>query len=141
MKSQRKKGRAFVLKIIDKLRNELDNGTYEVSGSGAGLDKGDIRIPSMDLVIEAKDHAKAQVATWTEQSEREGLGYSKTALFWKHPKSPSTNPDIRVDMNIDLFIEMAKRFQEPLTKEPDRQISWHLKNLIQSAKQVLKDIE
>ena len=79
----------------------LDNGTYEVVGSGSGLDKGDIRVPSIDLVIEAKDQKQPQVASWVKQSDREGLGYSKTALMWRHPDSPSSNPDIRVDMSID----------------------------------------
>lgn len=141
MKSQRKKGRAFVLKIINKLRNELDNSTYEVSGSGSGLDKGDIRIPSLDIVIEAKDHKKAQISTWIAQSEQEGLGYSKTALFWKNPKSPSTNPDIRVDISLDLFIEMAKRFQEPLIKKVDREMKYHLERLKQDCQNVIKRIE
>ena len=141
IKNTRQKGRAFVKKIVAILRNELDDGTYEVVGSGAGLDKGDIRIPSIDLVIEAKDQKQPQVASWVKQSDREGLGYSKTALMWRHPNSPSYDPDVRVDMSLDLFIELAKRFQQPRIKEPDKQISWHIKNLIQNAKQVLKDLD
>ena len=137
----RQKGRAFVLKIIEKLREGLDNSTYEVSGSGAGLDKGDIRIPSIDLIIEAKDQKQPQIANWVKQSDREGLGYSKTALMWRHPDSPSYDPDVRVDMSLDLFIELAKRYQEPLIKEPDRQTNWDIKNLVQSAKRVIKDLE
>ena len=137
----RQKGRAFVLKIIEKLREGLDNSTYEVSGSGAGLDKGDIRIPSIDLIIEAKDQKQPQIANWVKQSDREGLGYSKTALMWRHPDSPSYDPDVRVDMSLDLFIELAKRYREPLIKEPDRQINWDIKNLVQSAKRVIKDLE
>ena len=50
----RQKGRAFALKVIHRLR-ELDPATYEVSGSGAGLDKGDVCVPRFDLVIECKD--------------------------------------------------------------------------------------
>lgn len=137
----RQKGRSFVKKIIEILRNELDSGTYEVVGSGSGLDKGDIRIPSIDLVIEAKDQKKPQVAGWTRQSEKEGLGYSKTALMWKHPDSPSSNPDIRVDISIDLFIELAKRYQEPLIKEPDREMRYSLERLKQTINSVLKKIE
>ena len=137
----RQKGRAFVLKIIEKLREGLDNSTYEVSGSGAGLDKGDIRIPSIDLIIEAKDQKQPQIANWIKQSDREGLGYSKTALMWRHPDSPSYDPDVRVDMSLDLFIELAKRYREPLIKEPDRQTNWDIKNLVQSAKRVIKDLE
>jgi len=136
----RQKGRAFVLKIIEKLRNELDNSTYEVSGSGAGLDKGDIRIPSIDLIIEAKDQKQPQIANWVKQSDREGLGYSKTALMWRHPDSPSYDPDVRVDMSLDLFIELAKRYQEPLIKEMDREMKYQLSNLRQVCQWIIKRI-
>ena len=137
----RQKGRAFVLKIIEKLREGLDNSTYEVSGSGAGLDKGDIRIPSIDLIIEAKDQKQPQIANWVKQSDREGLGYSKTALMWRHPDSPSYDPDVRVDMSLDLFIELAKRYQEPLIKEPDRETAYLLKSLKEIIRRVLNKLE
>ncbi|KKL48011.1 hypothetical protein LCGC14_2329760, partial [marine sediment metagenome] len=52
-KSKKEKGRAFVRKIVAILRQEVDASTYEVVGSGAGKDKGDIRVPRLDLVIEA----------------------------------------------------------------------------------------
>ena len=137
----RQKGRQFVLKIIKRLRNELDTATYEVSGSGAGLDKGDIRIPSLDLIIEAKDQKQPKVASWIKQSDREGLGYSKTALMWRHPDSFSSNPDVRVDITLDLFIELAKRYQEPLIKESDRETAYLLKSLKEIIRRVLNKLE
>lgn len=136
--NKRQKGRAFCKKIIEILRKELDEGTYEVVGSGAGKDKGDIRVPACDLVIEAKDHKAAQVAAWTEQSEREGLGYSATALMWKHPKSPSANPEIRVDISLDYFIELLKKSKEPTIESNDREFKYKLQRLISSAKEVVR---
>ena len=140
LKNTRQKGRAFVLKILERIKPELDTETYEVSGSGAGLDKGDLRIPSIDLVGEAKDWKKINMATWVEQSKREGLGHSRTAVFWKMPKSPSADPEIRVDISLAYFIELAKRFKEPLIKEPTREFKWDLENLENAIKRVKKRI-
>lgn len=140
--NKRQKGRAFVKKIIAILRQEVDKATYEVVGSGAGTDKGDIRVPRFDLVIEAKDHKKVSIAEWTGQSDAEGLGYSRTALFWRHPKSPSANPDIRVDIGVDYFIELLKRAGEPIKKKEDREFQYNnVKQLVIAAKRVLVEFE
>ncbi|HDY66725.1 MAG TPA: hypothetical protein ENH85_02920 [Candidatus Scalindua sp.] len=140
LKNTRQKGRAFVLKILERIKPELDMSAYEVSGSGAGLDKGDFRIPSIDLVGEAKDHKQISMATWVEQAKKEGLGHSRTAVFWKMPKSPSADPEIRVDMSLELFIEMGGRFKDPIMKEPTREFKWDLENLENAIKRVKKRI-
>ena len=140
VKNTRQKGRAFVLKIVKRLKDELDSSTYEVNGSGAGLDKGDIRVPLVDLVIEAKDWKKVSMAKWTGQSEKEGLQHSKTAVMWKHPESLSGNPEIRVDISLEYFIDILKRYSEPKIKEPDREMKWHLINLKNAINQVIKDL-
>lgn len=136
----RQKGRSFTMKCIDRVK-DLDAATYEVVGSGAGRDKGDMRMPRFDMVIECKDHRAAQVASWTDQTDRQGLGYSKTALLWKHPKSPSANPNIRVDISLDFFKELLARYGEPKIKQPDRDLRWALARLITAAKEVTKRIE
>jgi len=93
------------------------------------------------LIIEAKDQKQPQIANWVKQSDREGLGYSKTALMWRHPDSPSYDPDVRVDMSLDLFIELAKRYQEPLIKEMDRETTYLLKSLKEIIRRVLNKLE
>ncbi len=137
----RQKGRFFVLKIIKILKRELDPATYEVSGSGASLDKGDIRIPILDLVVEAKDHKKISLAKWVRQSEREGLGHSKTAVIWKMPDSPSANPDIRVDIPLDYFIDLANGYKDPKIENPDRETAWLIKSAITILKKLLKRLD
>ena len=136
MVNTRQKGRILVLAIIEQLRQEIDTSTYEVAGSGAGLDKGDIRVPLMDLVIEAKNQKTINVAKWTEQADREGLGHSNTALMWKHPK----NGTIRVDIDLGYFIDLAKRYKEPKIKAPDRNLRWKLETLKNNINQVLKEL-
>ena len=139
VKNTRQKGRAFVKIIISRLA-EYGLKSYEVVGSGAGLTKGDIRIDALNLVIEAKDHKQISVAQWVEQSEKEGLGVNKTALFWRHPKSPSSNPDIRVDISLEYFAKLLKKNSEPMIKEPDRSLKYKLERLRQSAQEVIKEL-
>ena len=140
VKNTRQKGRAFTLKCIDKIK-DIDPAAYEVSGSGAGRDKGDCRMPRFDLVIECKDHKQACVASWVGQADSQGLGYSKTALFWKYPKSPSANPEVRVDISLDFFKDLLVRSGEPKIKQPDRELRWELARLLTAAKNVIRKIE
>jgi hypothetical protein len=140
VKNTRQKGRAFVRKCLNQLYC-VDTSAYEVVGSGAGHDKGDIRLPKYDLVIECKDNKQATVANWTGQTEKQGLGYSRTALMWRHPKSPSAKPDIRVDISLDFFRELLARFSEPAIKAPDREMKYLLQRLTETAKKIIKNLE
>jgi len=55
--NKRQKGRKLVKKFLERIRKDFPDA-YEVVGSGAGLEKGDIRIPSVDVVLEIKNHKK-----------------------------------------------------------------------------------
>lgn len=133
MLNTRQKGREIVKEVIARLK---ENGLkcYEVVGSGAGLLKGDIRVESLDLVIEAKKHKRTSMSDWAKQSEREGLGYNKTALAWQIPKTPH----IRIDIDLDYFCELLKRAEEPKIKALDRQARWDCERLVEDAKKVIK---
>jgi len=134
----KQKGRQLVLEVIRILKDEYGLECHEVAGSGAGnREKGDIRAPALDLVIEAKKHKRVSISEWAKQSEREGLGYNKTALVWQIPNTPH----IRADIDICYFAELLKRAREPKIKEIDKRMSWDIKMLIQSAKKVVKQLE
>jgi len=137
VKNTRQKGRKLVKKALEKIR-QIFPTAYEVVGSGAGKDKGDIRIPSLDLVIEVKNQKRIRMTEWVEQSEREGLGYSYTALMWKKPDSPTENPEIRVDIPLDYFLDLLKAYEEPRIREGDRELSYHLYKLKKDCDTVIK---
>jgi len=141
LKNTRQKGRKLVKIILGILRRELDGSSYEVVGSGMGKDKGDIRVPRLDLVIEVKNQQTIRMAEWVKQAEKEGLGYSEAVVMWRHPESPQERPDIRVDMSLDYFIELAQRFAEPITKEPSRELKYKLERLKNDCHQVIKLIK
>lgn len=138
----RQKGRSFVKKIIAVLDIYFPKIAHEVSGSGSGnREKGDIRIDSLNLVIEAKDCKKISMADWTVQTERQGMTGDRTALIWRHPASPSMNPEMRVDISMDYFIELLQRSAEPKTQNPDRDFKWKVENLKRAANEVLKKLD
>jgi hypothetical protein len=132
----RQKGRQLVKEAI-RIFKECGLSCYEVVGSGSGLEKGDIRIPSLDLVIEAKKQKAVSLASWAKQSEKEGLGINKTALVWQIPQTPY----IRADIDLVYFAELLKRAQEPRIKEPDLQMKWLLTKLKEYCQAIIKAIE
>ncbi len=137
----RQKGRAFVKKIIEILDSEFGHIAHEVVGSGSGTrEKGDIRINSMNLVIEGKDHAKISMAEWTSQTEKEGMTGDRTALIWRHPASPSANPEMRVDISMEYYIELLKKNMQPKTENLDRQFRYKVERLKQAAHEVIKEL-
>lgn len=136
MINTRQKGRKLVKEIVRHLKEE-NISCYEVVGSGAGLLKGDIRVESLDLVIEAKKQKQISMANWAKQSEREGLGYNKTALAWQIPKTP----DIRIDICLEYFINLLKRAEEPKIKTQDKEMKWLIQKMVDVSKQVIKRLE
>jgi len=133
MINKRQKGRKLVKEILQRLK-EAKIHAYEIVGSGSGLEKGDIRVPSADLVIEAKKQKVVKIQEWVKQSKKEGLGYNKTALIWQVPKTP----EIRADIELDYFIELLKRAAEPKIKQDDRELKYQLQRLKIIINQILK---
>jgi hypothetical protein len=122
----RQKGRQLVLEVIRILKDEYNIDCHETVGSGSGTrEKGDIRVPALNLVIEAKKQKQVSMASWATQSEKEGLGYNKTALAWQIPQTPH----IRIDIDVCYFAELLQRAEEPKVKEPDREMKFDLERL------------
>ena len=127
MVNTRQKGRQLVKEVIRILKDEYSIDCHETAGSGAtNREKGDIRVPALNLVIEAKKQKQISMSAWAKQSEKEGLGYNKTALAWQIPQTPH----IRIDIDLCYFAELLKRAEEPKIKEMDRKTSYVVKNLL-----------
>ena len=133
----RQKGRQLVKEIIRRLKDEFSLDCYEVVGSGAGLEKADIRVPSLDLVIEAKKQKQISMPSWVKQSEKEGLGINKTALAWQIPQSP----EIRIDISLEYFAYLLKRAEEPKIKIMDRELKFKIQRLVDAGRAVIRDLE
>ena len=128
----------MVKEIIHILKDEHNLDCHEVVGSGSGnREKGDVRVPSLDLVIEAKKHKRTSMSDWAKQSEKEGLGWNKTALIWQIPQTPH----IRADIDIRYFADLLKRSEQPKMKEPDKEMKWLLQKAVDTLKQIIKKLE
>jgi Holliday junction resolvase len=145
--SKVEKGKRFEKKIAQYLQDSgLDLRAHREDGSGSGLKKGDIR-SSIPFLIEAKNSKSVSkgLLKWIDQAKDQATkGFKwreKWALVFRDPRTPEHNSEDYVVIDFHQFIELLKRYREPLTKEPDRTLKYKLERLRQSAQEVIKEIE
>ena len=109
-------------------------------GSGSGKLKGD-SFNNLPFLLECKNEK-----TWhwpnIDQAKYQAIkgnwDRDKWALIMRDPRKPEFD-EVYAVIDFGQFLELLKRSSEPIIKEPDRQTAWHIKDLVRSAKQVLKD--
>ena len=143
-KSKIAKGKRFENFIAKEIvASGLGKARREI-GSGSGKYKGDINC-NIPFLIEAKN--QKQLAWWKsidqakEQARIGNYDLNKWALVVRDPRTLEANPDCYVVIDFWEWLELLKRNKEPKIKKADKEMSWKLKRLIQSAKQVLKELE
>lgn len=111
-------------------------------GSGSGTRKGDIAW-ALEYTPEAKN--EASVPSWlikrVEQAERQAMGVQPWILIVRDPRKSETNMGAFVTMDFHEWLNLVKRNDEPKIKEPDRETAYKLRRLVESAKQVIKELE
>jgi len=111
-------------------------------GSGSGKIKGD-SFNNLDFLLEFKNEKQwhwPNIDQAKRETEKGNWNRDKWALIVRDPRIAEFEGVYAV-IDFGEFLELLKRSKEPVIKEPDKQASWHIKNLIQSTKQVLKDLE
>lgn len=73
-RSAKNKGNRYENHLIEVLRERLDSKAQRTYGSGAGLDKQDVRLPSFNIEIEAKNQKTIKLIDWWEQCKRQEFG-------------------------------------------------------------------
>lgn len=133
------KGNAFERFIVEQFK-QLDNKTYRIFGSGAGLQKGDVYCPNLQWIIEAKNHKQLSIISWFEQLRRQGNDANISMLAFKHPKSPDTNPEVIVCMSFDDLVRLTQDKAEIHQEiRPDsKELQYALGNLRLMSQKVLK---
>ena len=137
------KGAKFEKFIVEELK-ELDEKTYRVFGSGAGLEKADIRCPQLNWGLEAKNHKNLVIVDWIEQMKRQDNDANISMLVFKHPKSPDINPEPYIVLSLyDLFEITRQNANISHTEEikDDRELSYKLNNVKTAVNQLLKYIK
>ena len=112
-------------------------------GSGAGKLKGDL-FNSLDFLFECKNEKQVNFLPNVDQSKRQAeqgnWAREKWALIVRDPRKPEFE-EVYAVIDLWQFLELLKRNKEPIIKEPDKQVTWHLNNLKNAIHQVLKDLE
>jgi hypothetical protein len=125
--------------LVQRLRESLDVNTHPTSASGAGLDKNDIRIPSLNIEIEAKNAATFNLQADWDQTKAQKTSGNIAILAIRHPKQPEFKESI-VCMDLEDFIALAQNQggKQEVSFTANSQDRWKLQKLVDSAKEVIK---
>ena len=128
---------------VSKLIEEIGLGSAtRTPGSGSGYKKGDI-FANIPFTLECKNEKQWH---WEniDQAQREAQAGSyhkdKWALIVRDPRKPEFE-GVYVVIDLGQFLELLKKNQEPLIKEPDRELSYQLKVLKENIKRILNKLE
>lgn len=140
-KSAKDKGNRFENFLIEVLRKELDAKAQRTYGSGAGLDKQDIRLPQFDIEIEAKNQKSIKLMDWWEQTKRQEYG-NTGVLMIRNPKKPEFLETLVV-MSLEDWIELVKKQNETVEIENalSPNLKWKVKRLKDAAHDVFKELD
>ncbi len=141
-KSKQEKGKRFEKYICEEIEKYGFGKAIRTPGSGSGKIKGDA-FANIDFMIECKNEKQwhwENIDQAKKEAERGNYYKGKWVLVVRDPRAPEFQKVYAV-IDLGQFLELLKKDKEPIIKEPDRNTAWHLKNLIQAAKQVLKDLE
>jgi hypothetical protein len=139
-RSAKNKGNRFENYLIEYLRENLDSKAQRTYGSGSGLDKQDVRLPSYDIEIEAKNQKVIHLLDWWEQCKRQEYG-NMAVLCLRNPRKPEFTESLIV-MGLDDWVELVKKQKEQVEviNNFDRDLKWRIKNLEKAAHEVFKNL-
>ncbi|HZS45820.1 MAG TPA: hypothetical protein VFC63_12005 [Blastocatellia bacterium] len=121
----------------------IDANARREIGSGSGKKKGDI-YSSLDFLVEAKNEATPHFTQNIDQAKAQAkIGFhnpDKWLLIQRDPRTKEFD-DVYAVLDIHQFLTLYKKAMEPKIANPDTTVAYKLRRLIQSAKDVLKDLE
>jgi hypothetical protein len=139
-RSAKNKGNRYENFLIEVLREKLDSKPQRTYGSGNGLDKQDVRLPSFNIEIEAKNQKTIKLIDWWEQCKRQEFG-NMGVLCLRNPRKPEFVESLVV-MDLHDWIELVKKQNEKVEVESnyDPNLKWKVKRLKEAAQAVFKDL-
>jgi len=136
--SAKAKGKLLEDWIVSRFRlTGLDNRAYRQKGSGSGLNKGDVW-NDLGLCIEAKNQKKF-LSKWVDQVNRETMTFEKPVIVWHPPQRPLEDSWTMIPWY--YFEELLLKSKQPVTTNPDSTTAYKIRRLVQSAKDLLKELE
>src|SRR3990167_6881077 len=137
-RSAKEKGNRFEYWLRDLLKEELDENTRKNMMSGAGYDKGDLWIPSINASIEAKNQKNIKLLDWWEQTKKEALHDQIPILAIRNPRKPEFEETLAV-IEINNLISLIRTKVEKKQLE-NKSLAWSVQTLKIACQRVLKEI-
>lgn len=140
-RSAKNKGNRYENHLIEVFKEKLDSKAQRTYGSGNGLDKQDVRLPSFNIEIEAKNQKTIKLIDWWEQCKRQEFG-NMAVLCLRNPRKAEFQESLVV-MGLDDWIELVKKQNEVVEVESnyDPQMKWKVKRLKDAAQAVFKEFQ
>ena len=106
-KELKAKGRRLENYLQQHFKANLDFESHVNKGSGAGLNKGDLRIPSHNIVIEAKNATQVSLIKDWEQAKVQALGDDIPVLAIRNPKKAEFQ-EILIVTSLEHFTDLLR---------------------------------
>lgn len=137
--SARNKGGRFENYLVERLK-EVDPDTKRNYASGAGADKGDLRMPAHDFNVEAKNAMQIHLVKDFEQAERQCISGGTAVLIIRNPSKSEFSQSYAV-MDLEDWMELVKKKTtvEVSEKLPDG-LKWKLSRLKQYTNDLMKEL-
>lgn len=129
------KGKRLERYLEDYFKKNVDINTHINRGSGNGVNKGDIRIPSLDIVVEAKNTATIHLIDDWQQAKAQALGNDRPVLAIRNPRKGEFQETLIV-MDLGTFAELASGQGGTVQEE----LTWQDRRLIETLKRACGDV-
>ena len=99
-------------------------------------------IPSLDVRIEAKNHARVNLINWWEQAKKQVFSDNIPVLAIRNPQKPEFEEVLMV-MDLGDWIDMALGVvgEAEVIGNPDKELLWSLRDLKNSIQKVVKKLQ
>lgn len=106
------------------------------------MDKNDIRLPSFDIEIEAKNQETWKMPSYVEQLKSQKTNGNVSVLAIRNPAKPEFQ-EVFVLMDFYDWIELVKKQNEVVEVESnfDPKLKWKVANLRRAAQEVFKELD
>ena len=144
MKQKKQKGSRLERFVAKQITEAGLGEAHRELMSGGGWRKGDIA-SSLPFQIEAKHQKRIRILEWIDQAKREtkegNYDPNKWIVVFNDFREKPEFSEVYAVIDLWELLSLLKRSREPKVKQPDRELKWKIRKLIQSAKEVLKNLE
>jgi Holliday junction resolvase len=144
-RSAQNKGKRAEKEVCRRIERAGLGAARREAGSGNGIKKGDV-FANLPFLLEVKNQKTVHLQDWIKQSkEQSRIGNSDPNKWGLIIVSPDgiqdpERMDMTITVELDEFLELLKRNQEPKIKIPDRNLAYKLNKLRQISKEVLNEL-